>query len=564
MATFSHEKYDSAELLRLRSAAALQEAPDLIITGARVLNIFSGALELLDIGVTSGRIAWTLPTGEAPSPIYATTQHDLGGNIAVPGLVEPHAHPELLYGPIALSSAAVQHGTTTLCADLLTFTALLDDADLLRLLEACEGGAARMMWALRASAEGGGHLVEKLSASRLINLINRLPSIGTIGEMTAWRELANGDARLCELTNFALSRSKRINGHLPGASVRSLQRAAVAGITDDHEATTAEEAISRLDNGYWVMARHSTLRPDARSIVEGLMRQGRSLNRVMLTTDGPVAEDLVTGHLDRVIREVISGGVDPVEAIRMATINPATYLGMDHQIGALAPGRYADIAVISDLSDFRVKSTLVGGLIPTQSTSYPHGLTANRMHEAEITGTSLREIASNAPAVKLEGVLTRLQDDAGAHPALAVLVSKDGSWLTAMSIANLELDALASSYSGTGDIILIGQDFDLLADCYHRLAQMGSGIITPRRTLTLDLLDTLSSLPVGELAAIVAEIAVDIRMPGGRLPLEFLILFLGLGVLPELRLTPGGVLEVKTGKILADPISIRRRKDGNL
>ena len=122
MATFSHEKYDSAELLRLRSAAALQEAPDLIITGARVLNIFSGALELLDIGVTSGRIAWTLPTGEAPSPIYATTQHDLGGNIAVPGLVEPHAHPELLYGPIALSSAAVQHGTTTLCADLLTLS----------------------------------------------------------------------------------------------------------------------------------------------------------------------------------------------------------------------------------------------------------------------------------------------------------------------------------------------------------------------------------------------------------------------------------------------------------
>ena len=564
MATFSHEKYDSAGLLRLRAAAALKESPDLIITGTRLLNIFSGALELRDIGVTSGRIAWTLPPGEAPSSMYETTLHELNDGIAVPGLVEPHAHPELLYGPIALSAAVVRHGTTTLCADLLTFTALLEDQDLLRLLEACEGGAARMMWALRASAEGGGHLVEKLSASRLINLINQVPTIATIGEMTAWRELANGDARLCELTNFALGRSKRINGHLPGASVRSLQRAAVAGITDDHEATTADEAISRLDNGYWVMARHSTLRADARRIVEGLLRQGRSLNRVMLTTDGPVAADLVTGHLDRVIREVISAGVDPVDAIRMATINPATYLGMDHQIGSLAPGRYADIAVVSDLSEFRVESTLVGGIIPTQLPSYPHGLSTARILGAEITGTTLRDIASNAPSVKLEGVLTRLQDDAGAHPALGVLVSKDGSWLTAITIANLELDALASSYSGTGDIILIGQDFDLLAECYARLVQMGSGIVTPRKTLPLELLGTLSSRSVGELAETVAEISKEIRMPGGLIPLEFLILFLGLGVLPELRLTPGGVLEVKSGKILADPISITRRKDGNL
>ena len=284
----------------------------------------------------------------------------------------------------------------------------------------------------------------------------------------------------------------------------------------------------------------------------------------MLTTDGPVAADLVTGHLDRVIREVISAGVDPVDAIRMATINPATYLGMDHQIGSLAPGRYADIAVVSDLSEFRVESTLVGGIIPTQLPSYPHGLSTARILGAEITGTTLRDIASNAPSVKLEGVLTRLQDDAGAHPALGVLVSKDGSWLTAITIANLELDALASSYSGTGDIILIGQDFDLLAECYARLVQMGSGIVTPRKTLPLELLGTLSSRSVGELAETVAEISKEIRMPGGLIPLEFLILFLGLGVLPELRLTPGGVLEVKSGKILADPISITRRKDGNL
>ena len=540
-------------LHRLRASSALLEPPDLLISGVRVLNVFSGQTAPRDVGVTSGRIAWLALPGEVPRRIRNTEQLDLSGCLAVPGLIEPHAHAELIYGPLALAAAAGEHGTTTLCCDMLTFTAVLDDDELLRLQQGCEAAPVRMLWALRASAEGGGDVAQRLSAARLIALMERLPSIISVGEMTAWRDLVDGDSRLGAIVRAARCRRMRVNGHAPGASQRSLQRIAVSGVSDDHEATTAAEAMLRLDNGFWVMVRHSSLRPDARRILAGLLDSERPLTRVMLTTDGPVAADLVNGHLDLVVREAIAAGIGTIDAIRMATINPATYLGLDGYIGSLSPGRYADIAIVSDLENFSVESVLVGGRPPASAPNYPPGLQGRELVEADLTASQLSELLDRAPAARLDGLLTRALGSRGAGDAIAALVARDGSWIVVMSVANLELDALASSYSGSGDILLIGRDLDLVAECYHRMMRSGPGIATPRRFLPLPLLGSLSLLPVSDLAAIIDELSADIHLRAGDIPFEFLLLFLGLGVLPDRRLTPGGVLDVKSGKILAAP-----------
>jgi adenine deaminase len=537
---------------RLRAVAAMELPPDLVIAGAHVLNVFTGELEQRQIGVSGDRIAWI--RNDVPS---GSTRIDLEGLVVVPGFIEAHAHPEVLYGPLALAAGAARFGTTTLCADLLMFTTMLEDDALMRLIEACTQAQARMLWALRASAEGAESVRESMSVSRVAALIDACSTIVSVGEMTDWRSLVDGDSRLVNVTATARARGMRVNGHLPGASVASLQRAAVAGISDDHEAINTEEALARLRAGLWVMIRHSSLRPDARRIASGVA-ESRGLQRMMLTTDGPVAADLLSGHLDVVLREVIAGGIEPVEAIRMATLNPATYLGLDQFVGALAPGRFADIVSLDSLSGCHVQCVFKGGQLISDHTpiGYPT-LTGPAILRAELSESTLRQAAALAPTVRLEGVISRKVAPSGAPGSTAFLVARDGSWMVAMNVANIEVTAIASSFTGTGDVLLLGSDLAQLVVAYERVVAMQGGIVTPERAMSLPLFGVLSDLSIEEVAREVAGLVSGIRMGGGTIPLEYLLLFLTLGVLPELRLTPGGVFEVKTGFFLTSPIALQ-------
>jgi adenine deaminase len=129
--------------------------------------------------------------------------------------------------------------------------------------------------------------------------------------------------------------------------------------------------------------------------------------------------------------------------------------------------------------------------------------------------------------------------------------------MDAMNVANIEVTAIVSSFTGTGDVLLLGSDFAQLVVAYERVVAMRGGIVTPERAMSLPLFGVLSDLSVEEVAREVAGLVSGIRMDGGTIPLEYLLLFLTLGVLPELRLTPGGVFEVKTGLFVTPPIALQ-------
>lgn len=128
---------------------------------------------------------------------------------------------------------------------------------------------------------------------------------------------------------------------------------------------------------------------------------------------------------------------------------------------------------------------LIGGQPPPPAPEYPPGLSGPVLVEADLTAERLRGFASQAPATRLDGLLTRAVDRRRAGDAIAALVVRDATWIVVMSVGELKLDALASSYSGTGDVLLIGQNLELVADAYHRMVRLGSGIVTPRQTLPL-------------------------------------------------------------------------------
>lgn len=558
-----------AQRHHLVEVAAGRTPADLVVRGGSVLNVYSGEISPAAIGVAGGRIAWV---GDAEGR-QAEDVLDLSGGIVTPGLIEPHCHPDLVYTPGAAVPAYLRYGTTTVCADVTPLYLALDDESLLSTLEAMSGASVKFLWNLRGCLDGIMPVeIERLSAKRLTWLLEEIPGIVGTGEITAWSKLVGGDDRIATFVEAVVDAGLRVDGHCAGTSARTLGAILAAGITSDHEAITAAEVEQRIRLGYWVMLRHSSLRPDGPDLVAGLAR-GLPTDRVMLTTDGPVAGDLVRGHLDTVIRTVVAAGLDPVTAVRLATLNPATYLGLDSHLGGIAPGRCADLVVVDSLTEFVPRLVMTDGQVVDPARALDGGvdwsaLEGGHLREATLDSEALHRVCRSAPAMKLEGVITRAAPASdGPLPrdaCLAALISRSGDWISGTVLEGLSVTALASSFSGSRDVMVLGTDPDAMLAAYRRVVEMDGGIVTPGAELELAALGRLYDGPLEDLVPRLERLDGAFAAPP-PVPLPYLLLFLSLSILPDLRLSPLGLVHVKSGEVIhpavpLSPAPARERK----
>jgi adenine deaminase len=341
-----------------------------------------------------------------------------------------------------------------------------------------------------------------------------------------------------------------------------LLTAAVLGVTDDHEAVTGDEVVERIRLGYWTMVRHSSLRPDLPELVSAIVRASVPLERVLLTTDGPVSATLTHGHLDRLVCMAVEHGMAPIEAIRCATARPATYLGLDAHIGSLAPGRLADVVAVDRLADFNVQRVWLGGCVsPPSRVAYdgvwnrcPH----RSLREAPLGPDELRALCESGPAIRLEGIITRLVplDGPSRSDAYAALIDRNGRWVVGARILGLSTTALGSAFTGSGDVLLLGSDPVAMVGLYHGIVASGPAVTDGTTVINLDRGGFLSSLSVAEIDERVRRLGDSVAFAGRAVPLEFLFLFLTLAVLPDVRFTSRGVLDVRTGTIVHDRVDL--------
>jgi adenine deaminase len=552
---------------RLVAVARGAAAPDTVVRAGGVLDVYTGELRPAEVGIAEGRVAWV---GDVGARGLAPTL-DLGDGALVPGLIEPHCHPDILYSPDTLARALALRGTTTVCADTAFLSLLLGDDELLAVVRGMSEASVKFLWNLRGGLDGLLPAeIERLNADRLRRLVAELPDLVATGEMTSWPELLRGDERLTALVDAAIARGLRIDGHAAGASARTLGPIAAAGVTADHEATTLDELVARARLGYWIMLRHSSLRPDGPVLAEAITSGRVPASRVMLTTDGLVATDLADGHLDGVIRTLLAAGVRPFDAVRMATLNPATYLGLDAHVGGIAPGRLADLVLVDSLESFQPQVVLCEGTPMTPESVRPGFTEWNALHAppfqpAELSPRQLVGICLAGPAMRLEGVITRLApaadpaDGLAPDASYAALIARDGSWIVGGVVHGLPVTALASTFSGSGDVIVIGRDPEAALAAYREVLAGGGGIATHARTVPLGRLGSMYAGPVPELAAAMRAITADLRYPPGLPPAEYLLLFLAIAVLPDVRLTPAGAITVKARELLQAPTRLPER-----
>ncbi|WP_158056267.1 adenine deaminase C-terminal domain-containing protein [Halorussus halophilus] len=345
----------------LQPVALGEEDADLVVTGGRVCLPELGEFQARDVVVKNGRVA-ALPEDEAVTKSVVgedTRVVNASNRVVAPGFVDAHTHLDLHQTFESAYHYAVESGTTTIISEVTGYGPAFGAEGVEQLLAATSYLPVRVRVTVpphplldtfepqRASEEEAQELADLLADDRVVG----------VGE-TDWIHAVGRDTPVEQLYERARDEGKTVTGH--GAGCTGEKFAAFASIIDDdHESISGEDIVRRLENGVHAIGRYGSIRDDMDAVGEAYPEVGAS--DVSLSTDGMWPRELVReGYMDVVVRRAIEEGVEPADAIRMATLNPAQHFGLD-DVGSLAPGNVADIVLIDDLEDVTVSTVVSGG-----------------------------------------------------------------------------------------------------------------------------------------------------------------------------------------------------------
>jgi adenine deaminase len=357
-----------SEMRRLIQGALGELKADLIVTGGRLINVYSGEiLEGMEIAILDGRICYVGPSA-ARARGEATKLLDAGGLYISPGFIDGHTHIGHYCRPYEYLQAYLPHGTTALmasCDELATVFGyrgvklFLDEvaAHPLRVLTLISMVAPQDPLLCQTATVTNDEIEAALQDSRVFGL----------GEIVSWLRLTQLDEEILERLEMAWNSGKIIHGHTAGAKDQKLCAVAAVGISSCHEPIRAEDALERLRLGYWTMLREGSLRQDLEGTLKPLIGRGIDTQRLILVTDSMSPDDVEEfGHMDHVLRRAVGLGLPPLRAIQAVTLHPATYSSLEQEVGGIAPGRFADMVLLENLESFRVQTTLIGGKVVAQ------------------------------------------------------------------------------------------------------------------------------------------------------------------------------------------------------
>jgi adenine deaminase len=354
---------------RLADVAAGRAAPDLVITGARVLSTYSERiLEGREVWVHGGRVAAVKPAGTyAASRKDGARVYDARGGIIAPGLVDPHIHIESsMITACAYAEAALLNGTTTIFCDSHEIGNVLDVAGVEMMLEDAREAPLSIFLTVPSTVPASPAEFETaggdLTAEKIAGLFDRWPEAVALGEKMDFVQVTSGDERSHAILAAALTRGRPVSGHIYGREFVAAY--AASGVTDTHEAIDREIADDFIDAGIWVFLRGGPPTTPWHSLplaIKTVTELGASHKRVAVCTDDRDADDLMLFGLDWVVREAVKAGMSREQAWSMGSLTPSTRFGRDGDIGGLGGGRRADLVLMGD--DLKPRNTWYGGVL---------------------------------------------------------------------------------------------------------------------------------------------------------------------------------------------------------
>lgn len=351
---------------RLADVASARVAPDLVITGARVLSTYSERIQSgREVWITGGRLAAVKPAGTARKAWSGVALYDAAGGIIAPGLVDPHIHIESsMVTACAYAEAALLNGTTTIFCDSHEIGNVMDVAGVEAMLEDAREAPLSIFLTVPSTVPATSAELETaggdLTPDKIAGLFDRWPEAVGLGEKMDFVPVTMGDERSHAILAAALKRGRPVSGHVYGREFVAAY--AASGVTDTHEAIDRDIADDLLDAGVWVFLRGGPPTTPWHSLpqaIRTITELGASYKRTAVCTDDRDADDLLLFGLDWVVREAVKAGMSPEQAWSMGSLHGATRFGMDGDIGGLGGGRRADLVLMDD--NLQPQCTWYGG-----------------------------------------------------------------------------------------------------------------------------------------------------------------------------------------------------------
>jgi adenine deaminase len=563
-----------AETIRVASG---EGTADLLIKNGRVVNVFSGEIEKKDVAVFGGMIVGF-------GDYRAEKIVDVKDDFLCPGLIDGHVHIESsMVTTSEFARAVLPNGTTTVVIDPHEIANVLGMRGVHFMAESAREVPLNVFVMAPScvpatSMETSGAI---LGSKEIKSLLKEPWTIG-LAEMMNFPGVISRDPDV--LKKIEMAKGKRVDGHAPFLSGKDLYAYLTAGIRSDHECTTLKEAKEKLRNGMWIQIREGTTARNLKTLLP--LVTSRNSRRLFFVTDDRHPKELIEeGHIDSMVRGAIKWGIDPVLAIQMATINAAEYFKLD-DLGAIAPGYRADIVTFDHPRRFRIKKVFKDGVMVAEGGKMivrlrqpvgPSGM------EGSVRIGPLRKDAfllrSGQPRAK---VIQLIPDQIVTKKAIKEVVLSDG-----VAYPNIKEDILKivviERHHGTGNIgigfvqgfglksgaigstvahdshnlVIVGTNDEDMLKAAMAIRKMGGGLIVLSNgkvlaSLPLPIAGLMTGISVPEANVRLEALQKAAKTLGGKLPDPFMVLsFLSLPVIPELKITDKGLVDVNKFKIVS-------------
>ncbi len=571
------------EIRKQLIASARGDGPcDLVIRNIQLVNVLTAEIYPVDIGVTGERIASVSPAGEAQ--VEGKLVIDGTGLWAAPGFIDGHVHNESsMCTPAHWCEVIIPHGTTTVCTDPHEIANVLGVRGVQYMLEASQGLPVRYYITIPSCVPAVPHLEtagatftdrevsEMLGWERVVGVAEAMDFVGLVHQF----------GNITPVVEAGQRAGVPIEGHAPGVTGRFLQAylAAAGPRSSDHESLSSANMLEKARDGMIVYARISSFADFTAELVHSLHSVNDTRMFGFCTDDDMPNHILNNGHLDYGMRKVIGMGVDPVKVIQMATINNAQHYGL-WGLGAIAPGWLADIVLLDDLARVSVRHVITGGRLRVKDgrllESIPEPvppLVENSVHLPDGLNRDSFIIRSNGQnhfkvnAINLANVLdTRLeqieipcQEGVVRLPlpegvSLAAIIGRHGqNCVPSLAILTgypIQYGALASTVShDSHNLAVIGKNPDDILLAVQTLAECGGGLTAVKdgqvlATVPLPVAGLLSTLPTAEVGQQLTHFEQSLTVLGLPPLLPVSLLAMALPVIPQVRLTDLGMVDV--------------------
>ena len=582
-----HSKFSSA-FSEINSVAIGDNPADLILENCSLINVYTNEIqEKIQISIKNDRIAFVgVDASHTRGP--KTKVLDVKNKHVCPSFVDPHIHIDHFLTPAEFVKKSLLCGVTSLFPDSIDIVSVCGYRGFKEFLRQTENLPMRFFHTI----PGGLPVDRKFSHGKTLSIEEEKDAIGLrsvvgLGEVFSWIKVTKRDPKTIKSLKQMHENNCIINGHTAGASGKKLNSYVSSGILSCHEPINFDQVLERLRLGMWIMIREGSIRRDLKDIIPLVLSHGTYKNRLMFCSDGLDPFDISNiGHIDHCVRESIKLGMNPIDAISMASKNCFDYYKMGTEFGGIGPGKIADILILDDYKKIKINKVILGGKIvvsngkileiihspkiPTwiQKTVKLPKLTTENFVLTSKNNTEIVNIISMKTeivtkkdttdlSVKDSNVMASYDKDIWKVTAMDRTFGSKTKTIGFLKNFGADIGAFASTWSfHENDMIVIGSNEKDMADAANKLVKSQGGLIVVKNR------KTLASLPF-QMGGIISTDSIDkvttnftkindvLLDSGCKFKKPHLIpLFLPFLALPDIRIMYSGIVDVKARKFI--------------